>query len=283
MFSQFDSGALTIAAVTLAVAVLWPKAFSKYLPATLAALVVGILLGVLWLTNTPAIGAIPTDLPTIQRPDLYWGTLLRAVEPALVIALVGSIDTLLTSLVADSMTRTRHNPDRTLLGQGIGNVLAGFIGGLSGAGATPSTVANIRAGGWTPVAGILCVVILAVIALQFGNYVGKIPTAVLAGIMIKVGLDTVDWRFVSRMHRVQRSHLLVMLLTLGLTVFLDLVTAVAANSSAWNWTPSSPPLCWTLSFQDLKRVREAKESLTPTRISTSMIWKKILLPLGLAW
>ena len=92
----------------------------------------------------------------------------------MVIALVGSIDTLLTSLVADSMTRTRHNPDRTLLGQGIGNVLAGFIGGLPGAGATPSMVANIRAGGWTPVAGILCVVILAVIALQFGNYVGKI-------------------------------------------------------------------------------------------------------------
>ena len=147
VFSQFDSGALTIAAVTLAVAVLWPQKVSQYLPATLAALVVGILLGVLWLTNAPTIGTIPTDLPTIQRPDLYWGTLLRAVEPALVIALVGSIDTLLTSLVADSMTRTRHNPDRTLLGQGIGNVLAGFIGGLPGAGATPSTVANIRAGG----------------------------------------------------------------------------------------------------------------------------------------
>ena len=283
MFSQFDSGALTIAAVTLAVAVLWPKKFSKYLPATLAALVVGILLGVLWLTNAPTIGAIPTDLPTIQRPDISWGTLPRAVEPALVIALVGSIDTLLTSLVADSMTRTQHKPDRELLGQGIGNVVTGFIGGLPGSGATPSTVANIRAGGWTPLAGVVCVVILMVAVLQFGEYVGSIPNAVLAGILIKVGLDTVDWRFVSRMHRVQRSHLLVMLLTLGLTVFLDLVTAVAANSSAWNWTPSSPPLCWTLSFQDLKRVREAKESLTPTRISTSMIWKKILLPLGLAW
>ena len=232
VFSQFDSGALTIAAVTLAVAVLWPTKFAKYLPGTLAALVVGILLGVLWLTNAPTIGAIPTDLPTIRLPDLYWGTLLRAVEPALVIALVGSIDTLLTSLVADSMTRSSHNPDRELLGQGIGNVLTGFIGGLPGAGATPSTVANVRAGGWTPVAGILCVVILVVAVLQFGTYIGRIPTAVLAGIMIKVGLDTVDWRFVSRIHRVQRSHLMVMLLTLGLTVFLDLVTAVAVGMIA---------------------------------------------------
>ena len=230
LISQFDSDALMIAAVTLAVAVLWPSKLSKYLPATLASLVVGILLGVLWLTSAPTIGEIPTDLPTIQRPDISWGTLLRAVEPALVIALVSSIDTLLTSLVADSMTRTRHSPDRELLGQGIGNVVTGFIGGLPGSGATPSTVANIRAGGNTPVAGILCVLVVAV--LQFGEFVGSIPNAVLAGILIKVGLDTVDWRFVFRMHRVQRGHLLVMLLTLGLTVFLDLVTAVAVGMIA---------------------------------------------------
>ncbi len=232
LISQFDSDALMIAAVTLAVAVLWPSKLSKYLPATLASLVVGILLGVLWLTSAPTIGEIPTDLPTIQRPDISWGTLLRAVEPALVIALVSSIDTLLTSLVADSMTRTRHSPDRELLGQGIGNVVTGFIGGLPGSGATPSTVANIRAGGNTPVAGILCVIILVVAVLQFGEFVGSIPNAVLAGILIKVGLDTVDWRFVFRMHRVQRGHLLVMLLTLGLTVFLDLVTAVAVGMIA---------------------------------------------------
>ena len=239
LFRQFDTGALTIAAVTLAVAVLWPTKFSKYLPATLASLVVGILLGVLWLTSAPTIGVIPNALPEIHLPDIHWGILLRAIEPALVIALVGSIDTLLTSLVADSMTRSRHNPDRELLGQGIGNVITGFIGGLPGSGATPSTVANIRAGGWTPVAGILCVVILVVMVLQFGDYVGKIPNAVLAGILIKVGLDTIDWRFVSRMHRVQRAHLLVMLLTLGLTVFLDLVTAVAVGIIASAVTSAS--------------------------------------------
>ena len=232
LIDDFNVGALGIGAITLAVAALWPARLSKYLPYTLLALVIGTLLGVLWLTNAPVIGDVPTDLPTLKLPDLSSGALLRAVEPALVIALVSSVDTLLTSLVADSITRTRHNPDRELLGQGIGNVITGFIGGLPGAGATPSTVANIGAGGWTVVSGILSVAILAVMVLVLGEYVASVPNAVLAGILIKVGWDTVDWRFVTRILHVQREHLMVMLLTLGLTVFLDLVTAVVVGMIA---------------------------------------------------
>ena len=232
LIDDLNVGALGIGAITLAVAALWPARLSKYLPYTLLALVIGTLLGVLWLTNAPVIGDVPTDLPTLKLPDLSSGALLRAVEPALVIALVSSVDTLLTSLVADSITRTRHNPDRELLGQGIGNVITGFIGGLPGAGATPSTVANIGAGGWTVVSGILSVAILAVMVLVLGEYVASVPNAVLAGILIKVGWDTVDWRFVTRILHVQREHLMVMLLTLGLTVFLDLVTAVVVGMIA---------------------------------------------------
>ena len=232
VIDDLNVGALGIGAITLAVAALWPARLSKYLPYTLLALVIGTLLGVLWLTNAPVIGDVPTDLPTLKLPDLSSGALLRAVEPALVIALVSSVDTLLTSLVADSITRTRHNPDRELLGQGIGNVITGFIGGLPGAGATPSTVANIGAGGWTVVSGILSVAILAVMVLVLGEYVASVPNAVLAGILIKVGWDTVDWRFVTRILHVQREHLMVMLLTLGLTVFLDLVTAVVVGMIA---------------------------------------------------
>ena len=232
LIDDLNVGALGIGAITLAVAALWPARLSKYLPYTLLALVIGTLLGVLWLTNAPVIGDVPTDLPTLKLPDLSSGALLRAVEPALVIALVSSVDTLLTSLVADSITRTRHNPDRELLGQGIGNVITGFIGGLPGAGATPSTVANIGAGGWTVVSGILSVAILAVMVLVLGDYVASVPNAVLAGILIKVGWDTVDWRFVTRILHVQREHLMVMLLTLGLTVFLDLVTAVVVGMIA---------------------------------------------------
>jgi len=232
ILDHFQISALGIAVVTLAVGLFWPDRFDKYLPSTLVALVVGTLLGVFWLTDAPVIGAVPTDLPAFQLPALSAGGIARAIEPAMVIALVGSVDTLLTGLVADSMTRTRHDPNRELLAQGLGNVITGFIRGLPGSGATPSTVANVRAGGWTFVSGVIAVGILAVMVLLLGQYVALIPNAVLAGILVKVALDTIDWRFVARIHRVQREHLAVMLLTLGLTVFLDLIAAVAVGMIA---------------------------------------------------
>ena len=229
---HFDSSALLIAASTLAAALLWPKKFDKYLPSILVALAVGMLMGFLWLTDAPTIGAVPTDLPNFQLPDINPAVLVRAIEPALIIALVGSVDTLLTALVGDSMTRTRHDPNKELLAQGIGNVVTGFIRGLPGSGATPSTVANIRAGGASLVSGVTAVAILVALVLALGDYVASIPNAVLAGILVKVALDTIDWRFVTRVHRVQREHMVVMLLTLGLTVFLDLVAAVAVGMIA---------------------------------------------------
>ena len=226
-------GAFAIAAVTLAVGVFWPSRLRQYLPPTLAALLAGTLLSLLRFDGTlvfgvvPVIGDVPSGLPDIQLPELAVGTLARSVQPALIIALLGSIDSLLTSLVADAMTRTRHNPNRELIGQGIGNMAAGFIGGLPGAGATMGTVVNIRAGGSTQVSGVLRAAILLALVLGLGRYVESIPHAALAGILMKVGWDIIDWRFLTRVHRVQREHLLVMVITLLLTVFLDLVTAVA--------------------------------------------------------
>ena len=226
-FGDVNYGALGIAAITLAVGVAWPARFRRYLPPTLAALLVGTVIGVLWLTNTPVIGDVPTGLPDLRMPDLAPGILAGAVQPAITLALLGSIDSLLTSLIADSMTRTQHNPNKELVGQGIGNVAAGFLWGLPGAGATPGTVVNLRAGGRTPVSGVLRAAILLALVLGLGPLAEEIPHAVLAGILMKVGWDIIDWRFLTRLLRVQREHLLVMLMTLGLTVFLDLVTAVA--------------------------------------------------------
>ena len=227
VISEVNLSAFAIAAVTLGVGIFWPGRLRKFLPPTLAALIAGTTLGVLWLNNTPVIGEVPTGIPQVRLPDLSIDVLARSVQPALIIALLGSIDSLLTSLIADSMTRTRHNANRELVGQGIGNVIAGFIGGLPGAGATLGTVVNIRAGGRTQVSGVLRAAILLALVLGLGRYVEAIPHAALAGILIKVGWDIIDWRFMTRIHRVQREHLLVMLLTMGLTVFLDLVTAVA--------------------------------------------------------
>ena len=225
--SNVNYGALVIAVVTLAVSIFWPKRLRKLLPPTPVALVAGTLLGVLWLTDTPVIGDVPTGLPVAHLPDLSISVLASAVQPALTIALLGSIDTLLTSLVADSMTRTRHNPDRELVGQGIANVASGFIWGLPGAGATTGTVVNIRAGGRTRLSAAMRAGILIGLVLGLGKYVETIPLAVMAGILMKVGWDIIDWRFLTRIRQVQREHILVMLITLGLTVFLDLITAVA--------------------------------------------------------
>ena len=222
-----NPGAFAIAAVTLVVGILWPVKFRRVLPPTLAALIAGTSVGVFWLTNTPVIGDVPTGLPSLRLPEVSLDLITTAVTPAITLALLGSIDSLLTSLIADSITRTRHNPDRELIGQGIGNTIAGFIWGLPGAGATMGTVVNIRAGGRTQVSGVLRAGILLALVLGLGKYVELIPHAVLAGILMKVGWDIIDWRFITRIHRVQREHLMVMVITMGLTVFVDLVSAVA--------------------------------------------------------
>ncbi len=225
--ANFNTAAFAIAAVTLAVGILWPARFRRILPPTLVALGVGTMMSVLWLTDVPVIGSVPTGLPAPQLPDLSPGLLAGATTPALTIAMLGSIDSLLTSLIADSMTRTQHHANRELIGQGIGNMAAGFLGGLPGAGATMGTVINIRAGGRTQVSGVVRAGILLALVLGLAKYVEVIPHACLAGILLKVGWDIIDWRFLGRIVKVQREHLLVMALTLFLTVFVDLVTAVA--------------------------------------------------------
>ncbi len=219
--------ALIVASVTLLVGALWPRLLSRYLPSTLAAMIVGSALGIFWLNDLPVIGEVPTGLPELQLPELAPGFIVRSLTPALILALLGSIDSLLTALIADSLTRTRHNANRELMGQGIGNMAAGIIGGLPGAGATLGTVINIRSGGRTPVSGALRAVILLSLVLGLGRYVEAIPHAVLAGILVKVGWDIIDRRYLARAHRIPREHLLVMGITLILTVFLDLVTAIA--------------------------------------------------------
>ena len=233
---EINWSALAVAAVTLGVGLAWPRRFREILPSAVAALTAGTLLSVLWLSDVPVIGEVPSGLPGFHMPDLSPAGMLEDhpagmedIQPALTIALLGAIDTLLTALIADSITRERHNPNRELVGQGLGNALAGLFGGVPGAGATMGTVVNIRSGGRTRVAGALCAVLLLAVALGLGRYVESIPHAVLAGILIKVGWDIVDWRFMTHLHRVQREHLLVMVLTLGLTVFA---------------TTSSPRWCW---------------------------------------
>jgi len=147
----------------------------------------------------------------------------------LTLATLGSIDSLLTSLVADNITRTQHDSDRELIGQGIGNTIAGLFGGLPGAGATMRTVINVNAGGKTPISGIIHAVILLIIVLRAGSFTANIPNAVLAGILIKVGIDIIDWSFLKRAHRISWKAAGLMYAVLFLTVFVDLIVAVAVG------------------------------------------------------
>ena len=224
---DINSSAFAIAGVTLLAGVVWPRRLARFLPAPLVALMSGTLLGIFWLHDVPVIGPVPTGLPEFQLELPSAGFLLGALQPALILALLGSVDSLLTSLVADSLTGTRHNPNRELVGQGIGNMVSGIFGGMPGAGATLGTVTNIRAGGTTRASGAMRAIFLLALVLGLGRYVEPIPHAVLAGILMKVGWDIIDWYLLSRIRRIRRDHLVVMLMTLGLTVFVDLVTAVA--------------------------------------------------------
>ena len=227
--TNINLSALALAAITVGVSVVWPRRLRKFLPPTVAALVLGTLTGMFLLRDAPVIGDVPTVLPTFHAPDLSLGALAGALLPATTIALIGSINSLLTALVADSITRDTHDPNRELIGVGLGNVLAGLIGAIPGSGATTATVANIRAGGRTRLSGVICATILLVLVLGVGQYVGSVPHAVLAGILAKIGFDILDWRFITRSRHVQKEHLVVMGLTLGFTVFVDLLIAVAVG------------------------------------------------------
>jgi sulfate permease, SulP family len=226
-FSAINFSALAVGVLTLVVVFYWPKEFGRYMPGPLAALIIGTLVGLF--LNVPVLGNIPTGLPQFIMPAFERDAMLIVLEAAVILAALGAIDSLLTSLVADNVTRTRHESNRELIGQGIGNTLAGMFGGIAGAGATMRTLVNIRTGGRTQISGMLHSLLLLAIVLGLGPLASQIPHAALAGILVKVGWDIIDWSYLKNAHRGPRWDLLLMALVLGLTVFVDLITAVAAG------------------------------------------------------
>jgi SulP family sulfate permease len=220
--------ALGVGLLTLGIVFAWPARWGKYLPSPLVALIVGTSVG-LGLDSVPILGNIPTGLPSFIMPSVSSDALLIMMEAALILAILGAIDSLLTSLVADNMTRTRHDSNRELIGQGVGNMAAGFFGGIPGAGATMRTVVNIRTGGVTRLSGVLHAVFLLAVVLVLAPLASQIPHAVLAGILVKVGYDIVDFSYLKRAHKGPRFDLILMVMVLSLTVFVDLITAVAAG------------------------------------------------------
>ncbi len=217
--------ALLIGFLALGVVFLVPRSITRKVPGTLLALVSCTLLG-LFFTDLPVLGEIPSGLPQWQIPTFEFALLNQMLVSAAVLAALGSIDSLLTSLVADNMTRNFHDSDKELVGQGIGNLVAGLAGGIPGAGATIRTLSNIHAGGRTALSGIMHAIVLLTIVLGLAPLLTQVPYAALAGLLIKVGIDVIDWRFIRRLHRAPRVDFVLMLVVLLLTVLVDVVTAV---------------------------------------------------------
>jgi SulP family sulfate permease len=222
------SSEIMLGLLTLAILFFIPLKLKRYVPPQLLALLVGTVLSVIFFTSDEVrrIGEIPPGLPEFQMPAFSADQWLVMLIDAIVLGMLGSIDALLTSVIADSLTKTEHNSDKELIGQGIGNMVSGLFGGLPGAGATMGTVVNIQTGARTALSGIARAAILIVIVIWATGLTAFIPLAVLAGIALKVGIDIIDWKFLKRAHRLSTKGAFITYGVILLTVFVDLIAAV---------------------------------------------------------
>ncbi|EJE8735976.1 SulP family inorganic anion transporter [Vibrio vulnificus] len=222
-FSEFFLGLLT-----LGILFFFPKQYRKYVPAQLVALVAVTLLSVIVFDfdDVRRIGEIPTGLPSLVVPVINGEIFTAMVIDALVLGTLGCIDTLLTAVIGDSLTRKEHDSDKELRGQGLANMISGLFGALPGAGATMGTVTNIQVGARSPLSGVIRALILALVVLVASGLTEPIPMAVLAGIAVYVGFGILDWSFIQRAHRVSVQGMAIMYGVMLLTVFVDLIVAV---------------------------------------------------------
>ncbi|KPM00311.1 sodium-independent anion transporter [Vibrio splendidus] len=219
---------LFLGALTLGILFGFPAKYRKYVPAQLVALVAVTLLSVI-IFDTDSIrriGEIPAGLPSLVIPTISSEQFTTMVIDALVLGTLGCIDTLLTAVIGDSLTRKEHDSDKELRGQGIANMISGLFGALPGAGATMGTVTNIQVGARSPLSGVIRALVLALVVLVAGGLTEPIPMAVLAGIAMYVGFNILDWSFIQRAHKVSYAGMGVMYGVMLLTVFVDLIIAV---------------------------------------------------------
>lgn len=219
---------LFLGLLTLGILFFYPKQYRKYIPAQLIALVVVTILSMIFFNSEDIrrIGEIPAGLPSLVIPHINAEIFTTMIIDALVLGTLGCIDTLLTAVIGDSLTRKEHDPDKELRGQGIANMISGFFGALPGAGATMGTVTNIQVGARSPMSGMIRAFVLALVVLVAGSLTEPIPMAVLAGIAVYVGFNILDWSFIQRAHKVSIQGMAIMYGVMLLTVFVDLIVAV---------------------------------------------------------
>ncbi|HTO69459.1 MAG TPA: SulP family inorganic anion transporter [Myxococcota bacterium] len=224
--------ALALGVFTVVLLVLWPRVNSR-IPGPLVAIVACTLAASLFHLPVETIGdrfgAVPTHLPRLSVPDVDLARLRELVSPAIAIALLAAIESLLSAMVADGMIGTRHRSDMELVAQGLANLASPLFGGIPVTGAIARTATNVKNGGRTPVAGIVHAATLLAIVLAFGHLAEHIPICALAGILLVVAYNMSEWRMFVRLFRSPRSDVLVLLVTFSLTVFVDLTMALQAG------------------------------------------------------
>ncbi|MDY6940709.1 MAG: SulP family inorganic anion transporter [Cyanobacteriota bacterium] len=235
LISNFNPIATILGVISVAIIILTPKKVKRFVPPQLAALILGTIASLIFFADvdirriSDVSDNVAIGLPSLVVPTFSTSELRLMFGDALVLGMLGCIDALLTSLVADSLTRTEHNSNKELIGQGIGNLVSGLFGGIPGAGATMGTVVNIQTGGRTALSGLTRAVILLVVVLFAAPLTQSIPLAVLAGIALKVGIDIVDWGFLKRAHKISWKAAAIMYGVILLTVFVDLIVAVGVG------------------------------------------------------
>jgi SulP family sulfate permease len=228
LIANIDFAELFLGLLTLAILFLLPKKYRQHVPPQLVALVFVTLISMLFFSSDSIrrIGEIPAGLPSLVIPHFNAEMLTTMLIDALVLGTLGCIDTLLTAVIGDSLTRKEHDSDKELRGQGLANLIAGLFGALPGAGATMGTVTNIQVGARSPLSGVVRALVLALVVLVASDLTEPIPMAVLAGIAVYVGFNILDWSFIQRAHKVSLPGMVIMYGVMLLTVFVDLIVAV---------------------------------------------------------
>ena len=227
--ANLNLDAFAVATISLFVFMLWPARLHRVVPNALVALIVSTVAGALWFDSAVRIGAPRIGFPAIQMPILTTSVLVDAIQPALILAFLSSIYNLLTALIIDPIAGRNHKPNRELFGLGVGNIAAGLIGALPGAASAPCSLLAARSGGRTPVTGVVCAAVLLGVLFGLGSALAWIPNAAFAGILIKVGWDMMDVRFLRRIPKLAPDIGLVTLLTAALSTFVDVISAIAVG------------------------------------------------------
>ncbi len=219
-----------LAAASFAIIIFWPKSWQRRVPGSIVALVLGTVAAVALSLPVETIGSrfggIPQALPALQIPALSWENIRHLVQPATTIALLAAIESLLCAVVSDGMIDDRHDSNQELMAQGLANMVSPLFGGIAATGAIARTATNVKAGGRSPVAGIVHAFTLLAIILVAAPWAKFIPLATLSAVLVNVALNMGEWHNFARLPKWPRSDAVVFLTAFGLTVVIDLTVAV---------------------------------------------------------